>query len=205
VLETDGTDEVARGQAAKGSADADRFLVWPFLVVVVSAVSWSLIVAFPSFVLGDFLVLPLLSFVLFGSFVAALFLMVIATRKHHWRRVFSIAVLPVLGFIAVLYPYQAAQALREAGDRFHFYVMRSSYVEKLSVMPKTNRPRLVIWNWGGMIVSSKGVVYDESDEIALPRDQQSVSWKSGPIGELACDGYRFESMGEHFYLAWFPC
>jgi hypothetical protein len=61
-----------------------------------------------------------------------------------------------------------------------------------------------------MMFASKGVVYDETDEIALPPGHQSAAWKSrmrktdltcggdGPIG-------RVEPVGGHHYVTSFGC
>jgi hypothetical protein len=57
-----------------------------------------------------------------------------------------------------------------------------------------------------MIWLSNGVVYDESDEAALPTERQSDVWKrrSAPT-ELSCGTYDIRPVGGHFYIADFAC
>ena len=63
-----------------------------------------------------------------------------------------------------------------------------------------------MFNWGGDIAITIGVVYDESDEVILPADHQSEAWKLRVAqNELSCDGYTVQPMGGHFYLAEFRC
>jgi hypothetical protein len=50
------------------------------------------------------------------------------------------------------------------------------------------------------------VVYDESDEIALPPGNQSAAWKANPdLGELSCGNWDARRLSSHFYLVGFLC
>jgi hypothetical protein len=199
---------------AQPAKKPDRFVLWPLIVVLMVSVLWAVVIGFfPGllFILvfefsrpGVLLLLP--GMLLFGAGIAATLVAIAAARREAWRRAVSAAVLPV-AMVAVALNFSGfSQLCREAGDRLHFYVMRPSYLAQVAATPSLGHPRLLIWNWGGMVFSSKGVVYDESDEIALPAEQQSIEWKTNPgLGELACGGYGFEPMGDHLYLAWFPC
>jgi len=191
----------------------DRTVIWPTLIAVgvaiVAALAWATIVGF----------FPLLLFVLilFGvttgiPLVAAfvvIALLIVAIRsilRREWRRAISYAV-PSVVVLAIVFNIGAiANLCREVGDRAHFYLMRSRYIAEVAAKSGSGQPRLLVWNWGGMLWSSKGVVYDESDEIMRPTADQTADWKSrAGSSELACGDYGFEPMGDHFYLAYFPC
>jgi hypothetical protein len=60
------------------------------------------------------------------------------------------------------------------GGALRFSMTRSYYDRQVALLPTDDNPRLAVFNWGGMIWASRGVVYDESDEIAMPPGQQSA-------------------------------
>jgi hypothetical protein len=63
-----------------------------------------------------------------------------------------------------------------------------------------------VFNWGGMVWASSGVVYDESDQVARPQERQSDDWRERASGtELACEGYGVRPLLDHYYLVSFPC
>ncbi len=93
----------------------------------------------------------------------------------------------------------------------HFLVKRPSYVEAIRATPPNGEPRLVVFNLGGMIWSSRGFVYDESDEVVREPSRQSSAWKArAQDSELGC-GYGAQPMlgsfafSRHWYLASFAC
>jgi hypothetical protein len=195
-------------QIGTKNAKRDALVLWPAALAIGLPAAWAVIAGFPEVdIPGGFFLFPLLLLAWCGSTIAAAIVTIAALRRGHWCRGGSAALLPIIFLVAALNFVGFAQLCREAGDRFHFYVMRRSYLAQVAATPSLGHPRLLIWNWGGMIFSTKGVVYDESDEIALPPDKQSMEWKTNPgLGELACEGgYAFEPMGDHLYLAWFPC
>lgn len=57
-----------------------------------------------------------------------------------------------------------------------------------------------------LIWSSRGVVYDESDEIALPLGRQSAAWlDKARKTELGCGHWNENRLWSHYYLVSFPC
>jgi hypothetical protein len=94
-------------------------------------------------------------------------------------------------------------------DYLHFRSMRPSYDARVALLYRDGH-RFDEFNWGGMLFASKGVVYDESDEVALPYGHQSTDWKKrmkstdltcggdGPVGEVI-------PLGNHYYIATFGC
>ena len=201
IAQQDGNPQPAR--------KPDRFLRWPLIVVLAVTALWVVILGFfPVFLFMLVVFSGLPAIFLFGAGVAATLVAIAAARRKSWRRAVSAAVLPLAMIAAALDFTGFNQLCAEVGDRAHFYLKRSEYLAEVGATRKPGEPVLRVWNWGGMFWSTKGVVYDESDEIALPPDQQSVAWKnraSSRRGELACGGYGFEPLGAHFYLAYFPC
>jgi hypothetical protein len=202
--------EIARQNGnAQSAKRPDSFVRWPLIVVLVVSALWAVVVGFfPLLLFMLIFVFWLPAVLLLGAGMAATLVAVAAARHKAWRRAVSAAVLPVAMVAIALNFTGFSQLCREVGDHVHFYLERSEYLAEVRATRNLGQPVLKVWNWGGMIWSSKGVVYDESDEIALPPEQQSAAWKnrvgrSG--GELVCRDYGFEPMGSHFYLAYFPC
>lgn len=87
-----------------------------------------------------------------------------------------------------------------------FAITRAYYSRQIAILPNSEKPRFAIFNWGGMLWSSRGVVYDESDEIALPIGQQSATWRANPnLEELSCGKWHARRLSSHFYLVDFLC
>jgi hypothetical protein len=120
------------------------------------------------------------------------------------------------GFVCLALPfavpfaaYEVAPYARHPADFAHFETMHRSYDGQIAELPKDGK-RYAEFNWGGMLFASRGVVYDETDEIALPSGHQSAAWKSrmketdltcggdGPIGPV-------EPVGDHYYVTTFGC
>jgi len=135
----------------------------------------------------------------------AMFGMVESLRAHARRRALSFAILPAIVLANALAPFVFVRHCNFAGDTIHFEVMREHYQHVVDALPKTGQPKLVIFDWGGMVWASQGVVYDESDEVVLPPAKQSSGWRArAGKTELGC-GYGATPMGGHFYLADFAC
>jgi hypothetical protein len=84
--------------------------------------------------------------------------------------------------------------------------MRAHYRSAVAAMPATGEPKLVMFDWGGGIGASNGVVFDESDEVAWLPDRQSRAWQArARRTTLSCEGYSITPLGAHFCYAEFPC
>ena len=85
------------------------------------------------------------------------------------------------------------------GDVIHFIVAKPYYDRQIAALPADQRPRLVVFDWGGMVWASSGLVYDETDQVSLPRgspirrlagagEPQRTElrrlWRSTPLGSL---------------------
>lgn len=91
------------------------------------------------------------------------------------------------------------------GEYIHFRLERETYLARIAALPSGKEPRTVVFvlsedGWAG-ISNYHLVVYDESDEIALPEQQRSASWK-GKVADTPLGygvGY-LRPLGDHFYI-----
>lgn len=122
-----------------------------------------------------------------------------------WRPCLAMLLLPLTAVLAGLNLQFVWRAGQEAGDYVHFYVMRPLYLSEISRLP-ADQPRLVVYNWGGLLpMISHGVVFDESDEIALPKGERSDAWKKrADRSEVECV-LAYTPVGGHFYLVSLDC
>jgi hypothetical protein len=114
-----------------------------------------------------------------------------------------------LPFAVPFTAYEAILYVQYPADYAHFQAMRSSYDAQVARLPKDGK-RYAEFNWGGMLFASSGVVYDETDEVALPHGHQSIAWKKrmrntdltcggdGPVGKV------MRLIG-HYYVTAFGC
>jgi hypothetical protein len=141
--------------------------------------------------------------------IAGLIALVISIRsamRKEWRRCVLAAILPVVLLVVAFNPVRFVRSCNFAGDVIHFIVMRSSYDRRIAALPAEQRPRLVVFDWGGMSFASHGLVYDETDQVALPKGSQSADWLAeASHTELSCEGYGVRALWDHYYLADFPC
>jgi hypothetical protein len=138
--------------------------------------------------------------------LVALIVSIRAAMQKQWRRCVLAAILPIVLLIVAFDPVRFVRACDYAGDVIHFVAMRSSYDRRIAALAADQRPRLVVFDWGGMSFASRGLVYDETDQIALPRGRQSADWLAqASHTELSCEGYGVQALWDHYYLADFPC
>jgi hypothetical protein len=95
------------------------------------------------------------------------------------------------------------------GDVAHFLAVKPSYDKEIGMLPADDS-RFHEFNWGGMLFASKGVVYDETDQIVMPKDRRSASWLARvKETDLMCGGSELVApvrpLWSHYYLAYFGC
>ena len=94
-------------------------------------------------------------------------------------------------------------------DTAHFNMLRASYDREIALLPHTGH-RAAEFNWGGMLYASRGVVYDETDEIMKPDGARSKAWLARwQNTDLMCGQNATVSharpMGDHYYVTGFGC
>ncbi len=142
----------------------------------------------------------------FCVFVWSIITMVRLLRLKRWAPAMLSPPIPVCTFISA---YWALPYVQFPQDYNHFRAMRRVYDADVSRLPRDGH-RFAEFNWGGITFSSKGVVYDETDEVGLPYGHQSADWKrrmgstdltcggDGPVGEVL-------PLGQHYYVVAFGC
>ena len=138
--------------------------------------------------------------------VGALIVGVRSAMRKDWRRCVIASVLPVVLLVVAVDPIRFVRSCNHIGDVIHFIVAKPYYDRQIAALPVERGPRLVVFDWGGMVWASSGLVYDETDQVALPRDRQSADWLAqASHSELSCEGYGVQPLWGHYYLADFPC
>jgi hypothetical protein len=134
---------------------------------------------------------------------------------RRWRRCASVIAAPVIAGTV----FGLAAHLGVNPDRVRLEFTRAHYMAQIAQMPReADEPRLALFDWGqtggaAVINIFHTLVYDESDEIALPSAQRSAEWnrrvdnvaagstKSSILG-IPSDNHSVEikKLGRHFYL-----
>ncbi len=127
-----------------------------------------------------------------------------------WKRACRLGIFAlILPVTLLLSPWKAIEAPVYVGDVIRFVTAKSSYDRQVALRPQ-NHIQLVEFNWGGMLFASDGVVYDETDEISLPKDHRSAAWQARERNtDLMCGKSDLigpiQPLWGHYYLAHFGC
>ena len=138
--------------------------------------------------------------------VAALVVSVRSAMRREWTRSAVALALPVALLLVGLDPIGFVRSCNHIGDVVHFVVGKPYYDRAVAALPAGEAPRLAVFDWGGMAWASTGLVYDETDQVALPKGRQSADWLAAAShSELSCGGYGVQPLWDHYYLVSFPC
>jgi len=150
--------------------------------------------------------IPALLFAWAIAGVGALIASVRSAMRRDWRRCAIASLLPIVLIVVALDPVRFVRACNHIGDVAHFIVAKPYYDRQIAALPAGEGPRLAVFNWGGMVWASFGVVYDETDQVSLPPDRQSADWRNrASHTELSCEGYGAQPLWDHYYLVSFAC
>lgn len=190
----------------------DRILRWPLvasgsvpiLLMVMRAFPQNSVFAFIYIMFG----VPALILIWDVAASAAIVVVGLSLRRKEWRRTVSVMVFAVVVLVANWQLQNFLRICYTVGDVVSFQFVRSSYLAEVRADPVVDGQRIATFVWGGTISSSNGVVYDESDEVALPPGTQSAAWRAQADKTLlACEdyGYWVWPAGGHFYIAYYSC
>ena len=202
-----GADDPA---ASTTSGTAPRFRLPRWLLAAGLGVPLTLIVLAASPLGTNFFYvvvgLPALLFVWAIAGVGALIASIRSAMRKDRRRCALALALPIVLLVVAVDPIAFVRACNHIGDVIHFIVAKPYYDRRVAALPADGLPRLAVFDWGGMVWGSSGLVYDETDQVALPRGRQSADWlEAASHSELSCEGYGVEPLWGHYYLASFPC
>ncbi|MGO7321875.1 hypothetical protein ACC808_27780 [Rhizobium ruizarguesonis] len=131
--------------------------------------------------------------------------------QRRWRRLVSLLIAPLL--LLVLLRILAAVGI--TSDSVRFALTKQTYLAEIERADRSGgEPRFKTFAWDNTFLEKtySTLVYDESDEIALPRGEQSTAWQQRvqtPCSEKKeCvdldpgpDEYvSVRKIGEHFYI-----
>ena len=150
---------------------------------------------------GDILVLLVVA-------VASLIALVVAAVmafKRRWRRAIGAAMLPLSLALTLLYARELEAAGMTAGEYVRFRLNRATYLAEIAALPVATEPRLAVFEMSqdGFVTLTNYhlVVYDESDEIALPDARRSPAWQARIRDTRLESGTPYvAAQGEHFYI-----
>lgn len=131
---------------------------------------------------------------------------VVLVGRKAWQQ--SAAVALLAAFVAITaagWP----ETYQSAADWEHFIAMRPHYDAVIARLPDTGA-RFAEFNWGGFSFGSRGIVYDETDEIGRSPGQQSKKWISRmKETDLLCGENNLtvtvRRLAGHYYATSFGC
>jgi hypothetical protein len=175
---------------------------WPLLLAAgaLASVPVSWLIGFsPAFLYG-FVASPVIAAVAIGLGIGAL----LSAINRSWFLSLSF-LLGVTATAVVLLNWETYwHWSMDFGEWFNFEINKPGYLAEVNRQPKSETPVRREWAYGGFVTSHL-VIYDESDEIALPADRQSEDWRAWTkTNELQC-GYGYTPIGDHFYLVGAGC
>jgi hypothetical protein len=150
--------------------------------------------------------IPALLFVWVMAGVGALAASVRSAMRKDWRQCAIASLLPIVLLVVALDPIGFVRSCNHIGEVAHFIIAKPYYDRQIAALPAGQGPHLAVFDWGGMAWASFGVVYDETDQVSLPRARQSADWLArASHSELSCEGYGVQPLWDHYYLVSFPC
>jgi len=109
--------------------------------------------------------------------------------RRRWRATLSVLVAPVIALSSFGLFYR----LGVTPELIRLEFSKSIYLAEVDALPTADGPRLECWNWGGtggaaVANTFRNLVYDESDQIALPPSARSAAWggKASGAGKGKC-------------------
>lgn len=178
---------------------------WIFLATIFAIAGPAMLILFWTFFasvsLGDLLLLLMWG----AAAVVALGFALWSAHRGRWHAAIATAMLPLSLVISLLNLGALWQFSMGAGEAIHFRLARRSYLSEIAALPANERPRLAVFvlsedGWLG-ISNLHLVVYDESDEVALPEERRSAAWKKRAARTPLQFGIGYlRPLGDHFYI-----
>jgi hypothetical protein len=171
--------------------DEDRFTFLPLLFAIFTLFLLGWLSSYPALVMlllvwGLALAAPVLIAVM-----ALLPILVNSVRRKRWRRLASWTTLPIVLAATIAMPNLVLGFFGRIGDYLHFLANKSSYDAEVAALPSESHLR--IFDWGGWAGINTFLIYDGTDQIALPTGYR----ESGNLFDQ-CAGHVVHITG-HYY------
>jgi hypothetical protein len=106
--------------------------------------------------------------------------------RGRWGSVIQCTVVPAAIAVFVAFP-ETFSTLLNMADYIHFAAFSRRYERAVDAAPLTDGPRLLWFFWVDASAPLEGetlvfLVFDESDEFALPGVQRSTAWQARALG-----------------------
>ncbi|MEE3624651.1 hypothetical protein UCD39_11700 [Nitrospirillum sp. BR 11752] len=187
--------------------EKDSYVRWPILTALGLAIA-AVLIATLLVELSLLCLFSLMGLMFMAALAAAIASIKAASAlwRRRWRRGLSLMLLPFVIIPTLVWHQELARPLFLTGEILHFQALRPLYLERIKVMSTTGAPKLALFIWGDWLTTSFGVVYDESDEVALPPERRSDAWTSRANQTLLTCGYSVDTdFGGHFYFVYLSC
>ncbi len=168
-------------------------IYWPIVLTFLWPLAFIAILSGP-FDLAVVGIWPLL--LLWGlSAALALVFLIDFTTKRDWLRASAMLPLPLTVVLAIVTAFFntdfAIYIINRARDDLQLLVTLPTYSREISNLPHQEGPRIATFLWRdlngfGVALGYEFLVYDESDEIALPAEKRSSAWNKNAGSDLEC-------------------
>ena len=195
---------VANESVHARNADADRFLVLPIVLSVAFPIV--LVLAWIAADLWSGFILLAAYLLWWGGALLVFFVVLGCLLGRQWRKAVSALVLPASTIAALFNLHFVGRATIWAGDRLELVAMLPTYSREIANLPHKEGPRIATFLWRdlnlgfGLAFGYEFLVYDESDEIALPAEQRSAAWRENAGSDLKCRLTGVEHVFGHYYF-----
>jgi hypothetical protein len=186
------------------SAGEDHFLYWPAIVAFGSPIV--LILTWVASDTGRFEAQVAAYLLWCGAAIVVFVAILIWLRRRQWRRAVSAVVLPASVLAAMFNLHFVGRASIWVGDRLELLATLPTYSREIANLPHKQGPRIATFLWRdlnlgfGLAFGYEFLVYDESDEIALPAEQRSAAWRENAGSDLKCRLTGVEHVFGHYYF-----
>jgi hypothetical protein len=179
-------------------------IYWPIVLTFLWPLAFIAVLSGPfgSAVVGIWPVL-----VLWGlSAVLALIFLIDFTIKRDWLRAGAMLSLPLTVVLAIATASFNADfaiyVINRARDDLQLLVTLPTYSRQIANLP---HPRIATFLWRdlngfGLALGYEFLVYDESDEVALPAEKRSAVWKKNAGSDLECKLTSVNHAFGHYYF-----
>lgn len=183
-------------------------IYWPIVLTFLWPLAFIAVLSGP-FSLAVIGIWPVL--LLWGlSAALALVFLIDFTTKRDWLRASAMLPLPltvVLAMVTASFNTDfAICVINRARDDLQLLVTLPTYSRKISNLPHHEGPRIATFLWRdlsgfGVALGYEFLVYDESDEIALPAEKRSAVWKKNAGSDLECklNGV-YHAFGHYYFV-----